>query len=84
LARREKDLQAGKLFNPRKKKRKLQWMRQKRFLCFYIDIDNSEVIAIYASKGRSSLDALIFMKKVLKACVGKPKLILCDTMIILN
>jgi len=32
-----------------------------------IDVNSNEIIATYASKGRSSLDALIFMKKVLKA-----------------
>jgi len=43
-----------------------------------IDVSSNEIIATYASKGRSSLDALIFMRKVLKACIGKPELILCD------
>jgi len=36
-----------------------------------IDVNSNEIIATYASKERSSLDALIFMKKVLRlALVG--------------
>jgi len=71
-----------RLFNPKKKKRKAVAVDETKIYGFYIfaaiDVSSNEIIATYASKGRSSLDALIFMKKVLKACIGKPKLILCD------
>jgi len=70
------------LFNPKKKKRKVVAVDETKIYGFYvfaaIDVYSKEIIATYASKGRSSLDALIFMKKVLKACIGKPELILCD------
>ncbi len=73
---------ARKIFNPKKKKRKVIAIDETKLYGFYvfaaIDINSNEIIAIYASKGRSSLDALIFMKKVLKACIAKPQLILCD------
>ena len=70
------------MFNPKKKKRKVVAVDETKIYGFYvfaaIDVYSKEIIATYASKGRSSLDALIFMKKVLKACIDKPELILCD------
>ena len=42
-----------------------------------IDVDTKEILAIYASWQRSSLNAYIFIRKVLKACLNKP-LILID------
>ncbi len=71
---------AKRLFKPKKKKRKVIAVDETKLYGFYvfaaIDVNSNEIIAIYASKGRSSLDALVFMKKVLKACIAKPQLIL--------
>ncbi|MEM3081624.1 MAG: DDE-type integrase/transposase/recombinase [Nitrososphaerota archaeon] len=33
-----------------------------------IDVDTGEIIAVYASKGRSILNALTFLKRVLNTC----------------
>jgi transposase-like protein len=33
-----------------------------------IDVDSKELLALHASYTRSSIDALIFLKKVLKRC----------------
>jgi len=47
------------------------------YLWAAINVDKKEILAIYASWQRSSLNAYIFLKKVLKACSNKP-LILVD------
>jgi transposase-like protein len=42
-----------------------------------VDVDSKELLALEASYGRSSLNALSFLKKVLKMCTNKP-LVLVD------
>ncbi|MEM3032470.1 MAG: DDE-type integrase/transposase/recombinase [Nitrososphaerota archaeon] len=36
-----------------------------------LDVDRGDIIALYASKGRSILNTLTFLKKVLETCEGK-------------
>jgi transposase-like protein len=38
----------------------------------YVDVDSKELLALEASYGRSSLNALSFLKKALKMCTNKP------------
>ncbi len=45
------------------------------YLLSAIDVDIGEVIAVYASRGRSMMNALTFMRSVLKACKGKPVIV---------
>lgn len=40
-----------------------------------VDVDSGELLALEASYGRSCLNALNFLKKVLKMCLNKPKVI---------
>jgi transposase-like protein len=42
-----------------------------------VDVDSKELLALEASYGRSSLNALAFLKKALRMCTNKP-LILVD------
>jgi transposase-like protein len=42
-----------------------------------VDVDSRELLALEASYGRSSLNALAFLKKALKMCTDKP-LVLVD------
>jgi transposase-like protein len=42
-----------------------------------VDVDSKELLALEASYGRSSLNALSFLKKALKMCTNKP-LVLVD------
>jgi putative transposase len=37
-----------------------------------VDVDSKELLALEASYGRSSLNALAFLKKALKMCTNKP------------
>jgi len=37
-----------------------------------VDCDTLEVLHVDVSPGRSSLDALLFLREVLKACRGRP------------
>ena len=37
-----------------------------------VDVDSRELLALEASYGRSSLNALTFLKKALKMCTNKP------------
>jgi transposase-like protein len=37
-----------------------------------------EIIALHVSKRRTSLEAYLFVRKVLRKCLGKPELILVD------
>jgi putative transposase len=52
-----------------------------RLSCVYVwsavDVDSRELLALEASYGRSSLNALSFLKKALKMCTNKP-LVLVD------
>ncbi|MEM2216682.1 MAG: DDE-type integrase/transposase/recombinase, partial [Nitrososphaerota archaeon] len=45
------------------------------YLWSAVDVDKGEIIAVYASRGRSIMNALTFMKRVLKACDGKPVIV---------
>ena len=45
------------------------------FIWCAIDVDSKEVLATRASYTRSSLDALLFIRKALEACVNKPKVL---------
>ncbi|MCL7390890.1 MAG: DDE-type integrase/transposase/recombinase [Thaumarchaeota archaeon] len=42
-----------------------------------VDVDSKELLALEASYGRSSLNALAFLKKALRMCINKP-LVLVD------
>jgi transposase-like protein len=42
-----------------------------------VDVDSKELLALEASYGRSSLNALSFLKKALRMCTDKP-LVLVD------
>jgi transposase-like protein len=42
-----------------------------------VDVDSRELLALEASYGRSSLNALAFLKKALRMCINKP-LVLVD------
>jgi transposase-like protein len=37
-----------------------------------IDVDTNEMLAVYASRGRGILNAIKFLKMVLRSCDGKP------------
>jgi putative transposase len=37
-----------------------------------VDVDSRELLALEASYGRSSINALTFLKKALKMCTNKP------------
>jgi putative transposase len=41
----------------------------------YVDVDSKELLALEASYGRSSLNALAFLKKALRMCTNKPLVI---------
>jgi putative transposase len=45
---------------------------KERYVWAAIDTDTFEVIHVEVSAGRSSLDALLFLKEVLKRCRGQP------------
>ncbi|MEM4374966.1 MAG: DDE-type integrase/transposase/recombinase, partial [Nitrososphaerota archaeon] len=40
-----------------------------------IDVDTGEIIAVYASRGRSIPNALTFLRRVLEVCDGKPVIV---------
>jgi len=43
-----------------------------------VDVDSKELLALEASYGRSSLNALSFLKKALRRCINKPLMaVLC-------
>ncbi|MCL7383181.1 MAG: DDE-type integrase/transposase/recombinase [Thaumarchaeota archaeon] len=42
-----------------------------------VDVDSKELLALEASYGRSSLNALVFLKKTFRVCTNKP-LVLVD------
>lgn len=65
---------------PKKKKRKeiavdetkLKLHGRQIYVWAAIDIKTKEILAIDVTKGRSSLDTLLFIKKVLLTCTNKP------------
>jgi len=42
-----------------------------------VDCESLEVLAVEVSPGRSSLDALLFLKNVLERCCGRPARVVC-------
>ncbi|MEM2580694.1 MAG: DDE-type integrase/transposase/recombinase [Candidatus Caldarchaeum sp.] len=70
----------GRVFNSMRKPRRLvavdetvekrlgEWV----YVWSAVDVDAGEIIAVYASRGRSMLNALTFLRMVLRACEGKP------------
>jgi putative transposase len=64
------------------KKRKIIAVDETKLDGFYVwvarDIERKEIIALHVSKGRSSLEAYLFVRKVLRKCLGKPELIIVD------
>ena len=48
---------------------------EKIFVWSAIDIDTSECLAIWVSKGRSGFEAYVFLRMVLKYCENKPEFI---------
>jgi putative transposase len=67
-----------KLYNPSKRGRRLvAWMRPllRLMVIGVIDVDSREVLAVYVSRGRSMLNTLIFLKRVLKACENRPVIV---------
>ena len=45
------------------------------FVWTAIDVDTKECLAIWASEGRSSFHAYVFLKEVLKYCENKPEIV---------
>jgi transposase-like protein len=41
----------------------------------YVDMDSKELLALEASYGRSSLNALAFLRKALRMCTNKPSVL---------
>ena len=72
---------AGKLFSIERKERsdiaidetKIKLRKKWYYLWAAIDIHTREILAVHLTASRSSLDALLFLKKVLKSCTNKPK-----------
>ncbi|PUA31122.1 MAG: hypothetical protein B9J98_07750 [Candidatus Terraquivivens tikiterensis] len=73
----------SKLYSPSKRNRRLVAIDEavvkingyRCHLWAAIDVDSREVLAVYVSRGRSMLNALIFLKRVLKACDNKPVIV---------
>jgi len=71
------------MYNPSKKHRRLiavdeTVVKVNGYRCYLwaaIDVDSREVLAVYISRGRSMLNALIFLKRVLKACENNPVIV---------
>jgi putative transposase len=51
---------------------KLRLQGRNIFIWAAIDIDTKELLSIYASYQRSSINTMIFVKKVLNTCTNKP------------
>jgi len=71
------------LFRPGRKPRRLvavdetvhKRLGHRVYVWSAVDVDSGERIAIYASRGRSILNALAFLRRVLDACDGKPVIV---------
>ena len=71
------------LKQPRKKQRrliaidetKLKLENSQIFVWTAIDVDTDECLAIWASEGRSSFHAYVFLREVLKYCENKPEVV---------
>nr|BAJ46812.1 transposase [Candidatus Caldarchaeum subterraneum] len=74
---------ASSLFNPSKRFRRIIAVDEtvitingyRSYIWSAIDVDSVEILAIYASRGRSILNALSFLKTVLKTCENKPLIV---------
>jgi len=68
---------------PRKKPRrliaidetKLKLENNQIFVWTAVDVDTDECLAIWASEGRSSFHAYVFLREVLKYCENKPEVV---------
>ncbi len=71
------------LKEPKKKERKLIAVDEtiirvgdwKVFVWAAIDVETKECLAIWASEGRSSFHAYVFLREVLKYCKNKPEVV---------
>ena len=71
------------LKKPRKKERrliaidetKLKLENNQIFVWTAIDVDTDECLAIWASEGRTSFHAYVFLKEVLKYCENRPEVV---------
>ncbi|MBW9222721.1 DDE-type integrase/transposase/recombinase [Methanothermococcus sp. SCGC AD-155-C09] len=45
------------------------------FVWSAIDVENKECLAIWVSKGRSSFETYVFLRKVLKYCKNRPEFV---------
>jgi len=71
------------LKSPRKKKRrliaidetKIKLEKKQIFIWAAIDVDTRECLAVWASEGRGSFEAYVFLKDVLKYCENKPEVV---------
>lgn len=65
----------SKLYDPSKRVKRLVAVDEavvkfngcRCYLWAAVDVDSGEVLAVYASRGRSMLNALMFLKRVLRA-----------------
>jgi len=68
---------------PKKKKRrliaidetKIKLENKQIFVWSAIDVDTMECLAIWASEGRSSFHAYVFLREMLKYCGNKPEIV---------
>jgi putative transposase len=54
---------------------KLRVKKSYVYIWYAVDVDSKELLALEASYGRSSLNALAFLKKALRMCTNKPLII---------
>ena len=45
------------------------------FVWSAVDVDSREIIAVYASRGRSLLNSLTLLERVLKSCENRPLIV---------
>jgi len=71
------------LFDVEKKERraiavdetKIKLENEQIFLWIAIDVDDKKILSVYLSKSRSGLDTILFLKRTLKHCTNKPRII---------
>ena len=71
------------VLKPEKKKRrfvaidetKLKLENKQIFVWTAVDVDTKECLAIWASEGRGSFEAYVFLREVLKYCENKPEIV---------
>ena len=54
---------------------KLKLENNQIFVWTAVDVDTDECLAIWASEGRTSFHAYVFLKEVLKYCENKPEVV---------